>query len=133
MVSSAYERGSGISRGVNRKERCIFSILKCWCLVCSERRDRATAAWLQRAGQVGDELERTKQGTLWDKLGRIDSEEDIAWAVEAEENFLMKHSCQKDKVVSDTAKLIFMALKNIFEKTFAKGRLRYEVDFFKWL
>lgn len=66
-------------------------------------------------------------------MGRIDRKENTSWAVEAEENFLMKHSFQKDRVVSDTAKLIFMALKNVFEKTFAEGRLRYEVDFFKWL
>lgn len=63
-------------------------------------------------------------------MGRIDQEDDTSWAVEAEEKFLMKHSFQKDRVVSDTAKLIFMALKNVFEKTFAEGRLRYEVDFF---
>lgn len=42
----------------------------------------------------------------------------------------MKHSFQKDGVVSDTAKLIFMVLKNVFEETFTEGRLRYEVDFF---
>lgn len=65
-------------------------------------------------------------------MGRID-QEDTSQAVEAEEDFLMKHSFQKDKVVSDTAKLVFMALKNIFEKIFAEGRLRYEVGFFKWL
>lgn len=48
-----------------------FSILKCWCLVCSEGRDRATAAQLQRAGQVADELERTNPGvfgTNWAEL-----------------------------------------------------------------
>lgn len=65
-------------------------------------------------------------------MGRID-QEDTSWAVEAEENFLMKPSFQKDKVVSDTAKLVFMALKNVFEKTSAEGRLTYEVGFFKWL
>lgn len=42
----------------------------------------------------------------------------------------MKHSFLKDGVVSDTAKLIFMVLKNVFEETFTEGRLRYEVDFF---
>lgn len=63
-------------------------------------------------------------------MGRIDLEEDTAQAVEAEENFLMKHYFQKDKVVSDTAKLILMALKTLFVKTFAEGRLRYEVGVF---
>lgn len=55
-------------------------------------------------------------------MGRI-GHKDTSWAVEAEENFLMKHSFQKAKVVSDTAKLVFMALKNVFEKTSAEGRL----------
>lgn len=72
LVSGVYEHEPGsVSRRFNRKEKCIFRILKCWCLVCSEGRDRATAAWLQRAGQVGDELERTKQGiygTNWAEL-----------------------------------------------------------------
>lgn len=71
-VCSAYEHESGsICRRFKRKGSCIFSILKCWCLVCSEGRDGATAAWLQRAGQVGDELERAKQGvygTNWAEL-----------------------------------------------------------------
>lgn len=44
-----------ICRRFSGKERCVFSILMCWCLVCSEGRDRASAA-------LGDELERTKQG-----------------------------------------------------------------------
>lgn len=52
LVCSASEHESGsISRRCNRKERCIFGILKCWCLVCSEGRDRATAAWLQGQGR----------------------------------------------------------------------------------
>lgn len=100
----------------------------CWCLVCSEGRDRATAAWLQRAGQVGDELKGQSREVLG-QIGQNYLEEDTAQAVEAEENFLMKHSFQKNKVVSDTAKLIFMALKTLFEKTFAEGRLRYKVGF----
>lgn len=44
-----------ICRRFSGTERCVFSILMCWCLVCSEGRDRASAA-------LGDELERTKQG-----------------------------------------------------------------------
>lgn len=65
---------------------------------------------------------KDKSRSFWDKLGRI-GHKDTSWAVEAEENFLMKHSFQKAEVVSDTAKLVFMALKNVFEKTSAEGRL----------
>lgn len=89
------------------------------CLLTGKGQSHCSLAAKGRAGGRGAGKE--KPGSLWDKLGRIDKE-DTAWAVEAEENFLMKHSFQKDKVVSDTAKLIFMALKNIFEKTFAEGR-----------
>lgn len=97
------------------------------CLLTGKGQSHCSLAAKGRAGGRGAGKE--KPGSLWDKLGRIDKE-DTAWAVEAEENFLMKHSFQKGKVVSDTAKLIFMALKNIFEKTFAEGRRRHEVDFF---
>lgn len=87
----------------------------------------------QQRGRAGGRWAgKDKAGSLWDKLGRID-QEDPSWAVEAEENFLMKHSFQKDKIVSDAAKFVFMALKNVFEKTSAEGRLRYKVGFFKWL
>lgn len=40
---------------------------------------------------MGDELERTKQWVQCDKLGRTDQEKDTFQAVEAIENFYMKH------------------------------------------
>lgn len=98
------------------------------CLLRGKGQSHCSLAAKGRAG--GRWAGEDKAGSLWDKLGRIDLKEDTAQAVEAEENFLMKHSFQKDKVGSDTAKLIFMALKTIFEKTFAEGRLRYEVGVF---
>lgn len=40
---------------------------------------------------------------------------------------ILKEPFEKDKVVSDVVKLVFMALKNIFEKTFTEVRLSYAV------
>lgn len=42
---------------------------------------------------------------------------------------ILKEPFEKDKVVRDVAKLVFMALKNIFEKTFTEVRLSYAVFF----
>lgn len=58
-------------------------------------------------------------------MGRPGQEDVTFQAVEANENFYMKHLLkepfQKDKVVSDVAKLVFMILKDIFEKAFTEG------------
>lgn len=88
------------------------------CLLRGKGQSHCSLAAKGRAGGRG--AGKDKAGSLWDKLGRIDKE-NTAWAVEAEENFLMKHSFQKGKVVSDTAKLIFMALKIYLTKPLLKG------------
>lgn len=97
------------------------------CLPRGKGQSHCTLAAKGRAG--GRWTGEVKAGSLWGEWGRIVQEE-TSQAVEAEENFLMKHSFQKDKVVSDIAKLVFMALKNVFEKTSAEGRLTYELGVF---